>query len=61
LPSRTANVIQLNSMLRDQLDQAHAINQKLTEDLRRSATELQQVRDDFTQKARHWKEEERVS
>lgn len=57
---RSANLSQLNTMLRDQLDQAHLANQKLTDDLRRSTTELQQLRESFTQKARDWKEEERV-
>lgn len=47
-------------MLRDQLDQAHLANQQLTEDLRRTTVELQQIREDYTQKTRDWKEEERV-
>jgi hypothetical protein len=48
-------------MLREQLDQAHLANQQLTDDLRRTNAELQSVREDFTQKTRNWKEEERVS
>jgi hypothetical protein len=47
-------------MLRDQLDQAHLANQQLTDNLRRTAAELQQLREDYTQKTRDWKEEERV-
>jgi hypothetical protein len=47
-------------MLREQLDQAHLANQQLTEDLRRATIEIQQTREDFTQKSRNWKEEERV-
>jgi hypothetical protein len=47
-------------MLRDQLDQAHLANQQLTENLRRTTGELQQLREDYTQKSRDWKEEERV-
>jgi hypothetical protein len=48
-------------MLREQLDQAHLANQQLTDDLRRLNAELQNVREDFTQKTRGWKEEERAS
>ena len=51
----------MNEILRDQLDQAHVINQKLSDDLKRSTNELQQVRDEFNQRSREWKEEERVS
>ena len=47
-------------MLRDQLDQAHLANQQLTDNLRRATAELQQLREDYTQKTRDWKEEERV-
>lgn len=47
-------------MLRDQLDQAHLTNQQLTDDLRRNTTELQKLREDFTQKTRDWQQEERV-
>jgi hypothetical protein len=47
-------------MLRDQLDQAHLANQQLTDNLRRTTAELQQLREDYTQKSRDWKEEERV-
>ncbi len=57
---RSANLVQLNIMLRDQLDQAHLANQQLSEDLRRTSNELKQLRDDYTQKIRDWKEEERV-
>jgi hypothetical protein len=51
----------VNTILREQLDQAHLVNQKLTEDLRRLTTELQQVREELTKKTRDWKEGERVS
>jgi rootletin len=60
LSDRSTNLLQINTMLREQLDQAHLANQQLTEDLRRTTTELQQIRNDFTQKSRDWKEEERV-
>jgi len=52
--------IQTNTLLREQLDQAHLANQKLTDDLRRSTSELQQVRDELTKKTLNLKEEERV-
>jgi hypothetical protein len=32
----------------------------LTDDLRRTTNELQQVREELTKKSRNWKEEERV-
>ncbi len=51
----------MNTILREQLDQAHLANQQLTEDIRRLATELQQVREELTIKTRDYKEEERVS
>jgi len=60
LSNRSTNILQINTMLREQLDQAHLANQQLTEDLRRTTSELQQIRNDFTQKSRDWKEEERV-
>ena len=52
--------MELNTVLREQLDQAHLANQKLSEDVRRLTGELQQVRDDLTKRTRDWKEEERV-
>ena len=51
----------MSTILREQLDQAHLANQQLTEDVRRLATELQQVREELTIKTRDYKEEERVS
>ncbi|CAF0875908.1 unnamed protein product [Adineta steineri] len=57
---KTNNLVQLNTVLRDQIDQAHLANQQLTEDLRRTTAELKQIRDEFNQKSRDWKEEERV-
>jgi uncharacterized phage infection (PIP) family protein YhgE len=61
LYSRSSNLTQVNTILREQIDQARLTNQKLTEDLRRLTTELQQVRDELAKKAKNWKEEERVS
>ena len=49
----------MNGILRE-LDQAHLVNQQLTDDLRRLTGELQQVREELTKKTRDWKEEERV-
>jgi len=59
--SRSSGLVQVNTILREQLDQAHLSNQKLTEDLRRLTAELQQVREELTKKTKDWKEEERVS
>jgi molecular chaperone GrpE (heat shock protein) len=61
LYSRSSGLVQVNTILREQLDQAHLSNQKLTEDLRRLTAELQQVREELTKKTKDWKEEERVS
>ncbi|CAF1412135.1 unnamed protein product [Rotaria sp. Silwood1] len=47
---KSANLAQLNTILREQLDQAHLTNQQLNEDLRRTTSELQKLREDFTQK-----------
>jgi hypothetical protein len=58
---RCSSLVQVNTILREQLDQAHLVNQQLTEDLRRITHEFQQVRDDLSKKTRDWKEEERVS
>ena len=57
---RSSNLTQMNTLFREQLDQAHLANQQLTDDLRRSTTELQQVRDELVKKTKDWKEEERV-
>ncbi|CAF1180879.1 unnamed protein product [Adineta ricciae] len=57
---KSINLTQLNTVLRDQIDQAHLANQQLSEELRRVTVELNQVRDEYTQKTRDWKEEERV-
>ncbi len=57
---RSTNLVELNTVLRDQLDQAHLANQQLTEDLRRTTNELRQMREDLTRKTRDWSEEERV-
>ncbi|CAF3848033.1 unnamed protein product [Rotaria sordida] len=57
---KLSNLSQVNIMLREQLDQAHLVNQQLSGDLRRLTNELQQVREDLTKKTRNWKEEERM-
>ena len=58
---RSCNLAQVNTILREQLDQAHLANGQLTRDLRRLTNELQQVREELTQKTKDWKKEERVS
>ncbi|CAF1515640.1 unnamed protein product [Rotaria sordida] len=57
---KSANLMQLNTMLREQLDQAHLTNQQLNDDLRRTIVELQKLRENFTQQTHDWKQEERV-
>lgn len=57
---RSTSVTELNTILREQIDQAHLVNQQLTDDLCRVSSELQQVREELTKKTRDWKEEERV-
>jgi hypothetical protein len=58
---RSSSLAQVNTILRDQLDQAHLANQQLSEDLRSLANELHQVREELTKKTKDWKEDERVS
>ncbi len=58
--SRSSSLVQVNGILREQLDQAHLVNQQLTDDLRRLTNEFQKVREELTKKTRDWKEEERV-
>ncbi|CAM4772379.1 unnamed protein product [Rotaria magnacalcarata] len=57
---KSANLTQLNVMLREQLDQAHLANQQLMGDVRRLNNEFQQVREEFVSKTRDWKEETRI-
>ncbi|CAF4163203.1 unnamed protein product, partial [Rotaria sp. Silwood2] len=57
---KSSNLAQINTMLREQLDQAHLANQQLSGDLRHLTNELQQVREELTQKTRDWKQEERI-
>ena len=57
---RSTSMTELNTILREQIDHAHLVNQQLTDDLCRVSSELQQVRDEFTKKTRDWQEEERV-
>ena len=58
---RSANLTQLNILLREQLDQAHLANRQLSDDLRQLTNELQQVREELVKKTSDLKEEERVS
>ncbi len=58
---RLSNLTQVNTLLREQLDQAHLANRQLNDDLRHRTNELQQLREELTKKTIDWKEEERVS
>ncbi|CAF4860155.1 unnamed protein product, partial [Rotaria sp. Silwood1] len=56
----SSNLAEINTILREQLDQAHLANQQLSGDLHRLTNELQQVREELTKKTRDWKQEERI-
>ncbi|CAF3522757.1 unnamed protein product [Rotaria sp. Silwood1] len=57
---KSSNLAEINTILREQLDQAHLANQQLSGDLHRLTNELQQVREELTKKTRDWKQEERI-
>ena len=57
---RSANLGQLNILLREQLDQAHLANRQLSDDVRHLTKELQQVREELAKKKHDFKEETRV-
>ena len=50
----------VNSMLREQLDQATAANQSLTADIHKLTQDWQRAREELEVKEAEWREEEQV-
>ena len=57
---RSASLAHVNSMLREQLDQATAANQSLTADIHKLTQEWQRAREELDAKESEWREEEQV-
>ncbi|CAF0997556.1 unnamed protein product [Adineta ricciae] len=57
---KSANLGQLNILLREQLDQAHLANRQLSDDVRHLTKELQQVREELAKRKHDFKEETRA-
>ena len=58
---RSASLAHVNSMLREQLDQATAANQSLTADIHKLTQEWQRAREELDAKESEWREEEQVT
>jgi predicted Holliday junction resolvase-like endonuclease len=58
---RCEKALQLNSRLREQLDESHSTNDALTADLQKLTADWEQMRDEMIAKEEEWKEEEHVS
>lgn len=59
-PPRSASLAQVNSMLREQLDQASSANQALSEDIRKVTTDWTCCRKELEQREAAWRREEEV-
>lgn len=59
--SRSASLAHVNSMLREQLDQATAANESLTGDIHKVTQEWQRAREELETKESEWREEEQVT
>lgn len=57
---RSSSLAHVNSMLREQLDQATAANQSLTTDIHKLTQEWQRAREELEVKESEWREEEQV-
>lgn len=60
ISSRSASLVQVNSMLREQLDQASSANQALSEDIRKVTTDWTRSRKELEQREAAWRREEEV-
>ena len=58
---RSASLAHVNSMLREQLDQATLANQQLTQDVTRLTGDLSKAREEIETREAEWREEEKVS
>lgn len=52
--------MQVNSALREQLEEAHQTNEALTNDLQKLTNDWEQMREEMLCKEEEWKEEEQV-
>ena len=59
--SRASSLAHVNSMLREQLDQATSANQQLTQDIHKISQDLQHSRVELEAKENEWRDEEQVS
>lgn len=57
---RSDRIIELNSTLREQLDDAQASNETLSTDLQKLTSDWEKMRDDMNAKEDEWKEEEQM-
>ena len=57
---RSSSLAHVNSMLREQLDQATSANQTLTGDIHKLSLDLQRSRQELDAKESEWREEEQV-
>lgn len=57
---RASSLAHVNTMLREQLDQATAANQQLTSDIHKLTQDWQRAREELESKEAEWREEEQV-
>ena len=57
---RSSSLSHVNTMLREQLDQATAANQQLTSDIHKLTADWQRAREELESKEAEWREEEQV-
>jgi rootletin len=57
---RSASLAHVNTLLREQLDQATSANQSLTADIHKLTQDWQRAREELEAKEREWREEEHV-
>ena len=60
MPTRSASLAHVNTMLREQLDQATAANQSLTADIHKLTQDWQRTREELDMKEAEWRGEEQV-
>lgn len=58
--SRSSSLVQVNSMLREQLEQANVANAALSEDIRKLTADWARARDELEQREVEWRREEEV-
>lgn len=58
--ARSSSLVQVNSMLREQLEQANVANAALSEDIRKLTADWARARDELEQREAEWRREEEV-